>query len=87
MILSFTFAAGAHAAPASYVRICSLAGTDFYYIPGTNVCVNAMTGETQDRTDPSHIIYGRRPREPEPEVVRRREYGIEPLLYIRLLTT
>ncbi len=34
-------AAPAHAAPVEYVKICSLYGAGFFYIPGTDTCVNA----------------------------------------------
>jgi hypothetical protein len=30
-----------HAAPVEYVRICSLYGAGFFYIPGTDTCTNA----------------------------------------------
>lgn len=30
-----------HAAPVEYVRICSLYGAGFFYIPGTDTCVDA----------------------------------------------
>ncbi len=41
-------ASGAIAAPTSYVKICDDAGANFYYSPGTTVCVNAITGTTYD---------------------------------------
>lgn len=34
-------ASSAHAAPVEYVRICSLYGAGFFYIPGTDTCVDA----------------------------------------------
>lgn len=37
--------------PVQYVKICSLYGVDFYYDPGTDVCVNALTGETRQQTE------------------------------------
>lgn len=33
-----------------YVKICSLYGADFYYLPGTDVCFNPTTGETRKAT-------------------------------------
>lgn len=41
-------ASSASAAPVDYVRLCDVAGQDFYYSPGTEVCVNAVTGSTYD---------------------------------------
>lgn len=35
------FATPGHAAPVEYVKICSLYGAAFFYIPGTDTCVNA----------------------------------------------
>jgi hypothetical protein len=37
-------------APVENVKICSLYGAGFYYIPGTDVCYNAVTGETRWQT-------------------------------------
>ena len=31
-----------HAAPVEYVRVCSLYGASFFYIPGTDTCTNAQ---------------------------------------------
>lgn len=33
-----------------YVRICTLYGTGYFYIPGTNTCVDAATGMTKYQT-------------------------------------
>ena len=41
---------GASAAPVEYVRICSLFGAGYHYIPGTDVCVNDATGQTRQET-------------------------------------
>jgi hypothetical protein len=43
-------AGGCEAAPVEYVKVCSLFGADFYYIPGTDVCFNVTTGETRQAT-------------------------------------
>ena len=37
---SFAVATPSHAAPVEYVKICSLYGAGFFYIPGTDTCVN-----------------------------------------------
>ena len=34
-----------------YVRICSLYGAGFNYIPGTDVCVNSVTGDARMQTE------------------------------------
>lgn len=36
--------------PVQYVRICSLYGAAFHYIPGTDICLNEETGETREET-------------------------------------
>jgi hypothetical protein len=38
-----------HAA-VEYVRICSLYGAAFYYIPGTDICLNDRTGDARQQT-------------------------------------
>lgn len=38
-------------AAVDYVRVCSAFGTNFFYSPGTDTCVNAMTGETRKVTE------------------------------------
>jgi hypothetical protein len=38
------------AEPVEYVKICSAAGEGFYYIPGTETCINPDTGVTKDYT-------------------------------------
>lgn len=39
--LAAMFATPGQAAPVEYVKICSLYGAGFFYIPGTDTCVNA----------------------------------------------
>ncbi|MGT2439151.1 porin [Bradyrhizobium betae] len=39
--LAAVIAAPSHAAPVEYVKICSLYGAGFFYIPGTDTCSNA----------------------------------------------
>ncbi len=41
----------ARAEPVEYVRICSLYGAGWSYIPGTDVCLNTNTGETRVQTE------------------------------------
>jgi hypothetical protein len=36
--------------PVAYVRICSLYGAGFYYIPGTDTCTNPVNGDTRRAT-------------------------------------
>lgn len=43
-------ASSAHAEPVEYVKICSLYGAGFHYIPGTDICANEVTGETRQLT-------------------------------------
>lgn len=33
-----------------YVKVCDLYGAGFFYIPGTQICYNAVTGETRWET-------------------------------------
>ncbi|AZO30974.1 MULTISPECIES: porin [unclassified Mesorhizobium] len=44
------FAAPSEAA-VEYVRVCAAYGTNYYYSPGTNTCINAQTGETKRTVD------------------------------------
>jgi hypothetical protein len=34
-----------------YVKVCSLYGAEFFYIPGTDTCFNPTTGETRQATE------------------------------------
>lgn len=43
-------ASTAKAEPVEYVRVCSLYGAAFHYIPGTDICLNDQTGETKEAT-------------------------------------
>jgi hypothetical protein len=50
--LAFTALPAATAwAAGDYVRICSLYGANFFYIPGTDVCYNSVNGETRQATE------------------------------------
>ena len=42
-------------AAVEYVRICSLYGKGFYYIPGTSQCINASTGTIITNTEQGPI--------------------------------
>lgn len=41
----------AHAEPVEYVKICDQYGVGFFYIPGTDTCTNARTGDTRVATE------------------------------------
>jgi len=38
-------------AAVEYVKVCSLYGAGYFYIPGTDICYNVRTGETQRATE------------------------------------
>jgi hypothetical protein len=38
-------------APVEYVKICSIYGANYYYSPGTDSCVNAISGEVRKQFD------------------------------------
>ena len=41
-----------HAAPVEYVKICTSFGLmGYYYLPGTDICANTVTGMTMEATD------------------------------------
>ena len=39
------------AQPVEYVRVCSIYGSGFHYIPGTDVCRNDSNGDTRQQTE------------------------------------
>jgi hypothetical protein len=41
-------AASAHAV--EYMKVCSLYGNNFYYMPGTDICLNTLTGDARQQT-------------------------------------
>lgn len=41
---------GAKADPVEYVRMCDAYGPNYFYSPGTEICINAQTGETAYET-------------------------------------
>jgi len=55
--LSTLWSAPALAAPVEYVRYCDAFGVGFFYIPGTETCLNAETGETRKVTE-AGVVYG-----------------------------
>jgi len=52
------FAAPALAQPVEYVRVCDAYGSQYYYSPGTETCINANTGETR-RDTPDGTVVGK----------------------------
>ncbi len=50
-IATALFAASTAAEPVEYVRVCSLFGASFNYVPGTDTCTNALTGDTRVVTE------------------------------------
>jgi len=40
----------AEAAPVQYVKVCSLYGDGFEYLPGTDICVNFTTADAREQT-------------------------------------
>lgn len=57
VVLSAMLPGVSSAAPIEYVKICSLYGTGYVYIPGTTTCMHVSTGETREQTA-SGIVYG-----------------------------
>lgn len=43
--------AALQAAPVEYVRVCDAFGAGFFYVPGTDYCTHAMTGDTRVATE------------------------------------
>ena len=44
-------ASNSHASPVEYVKICSLYGAGFHYVPGTDICLNDITGDARQATE------------------------------------
>ncbi|AZO06499.1 MAG: hypothetical protein E5W15_16175 [Mesorhizobium sp.] len=42
--------------PVEYVRVCDQYGTNYYYSPGTETCINTQTGETRRETDGGTVV-------------------------------
>jgi hypothetical protein len=49
-LLSVSFSSPAFA-PVEYVKVCSLYGSRFFYGPGTDSCIDSITGEVKTRFD------------------------------------
>ena len=45
------FATLHRADPVEYVKVCSLYGADFHYVPGTDICLNDVTGDAREQTE------------------------------------
>jgi Porin subfamily len=39
------------AAAVEYVKVCSLYGAGFFYVPGTDTCINPVTGDMRTQTE------------------------------------
>jgi len=44
------------AAAVEYVKICSLYGPDYFYMPGSDVCLNASSGRTVVDTEDGPLV-------------------------------
>ncbi len=51
LAISLALLAGPAASAVEYVRVCSLYGAGFEYIPGTDQCHNVTTGDTRVQTE------------------------------------
>jgi hypothetical protein len=40
----------ANALPVEYIKVCSLYGPDFFYVPGTDICADVATGSARQQT-------------------------------------
>ena len=49
--IAATFSPPLQAAPVEYVRVCDAYGAGYFYIPGTDTCVNVNTGQTKKETE------------------------------------
>jgi hypothetical protein len=46
-----SIASTSHATPVEYVKACSVFGSGFFYLPGTDTCFNPTTGVTKQPTE------------------------------------
>lgn len=46
----------AAAQPVDYVRVCDAFGADYLYVPGTETCLNPLTGETRTDTADGTVV-------------------------------
>lgn len=52
LLCTFLFAGSTvHAAPVEYVKVCDQYGAGFFYIPGTETCMNPVTGDAREETE------------------------------------
>jgi hypothetical protein len=58
ILLSTTVTADLSAQSVEYVRICSLYGAGFYYIPGSDVCLMPTTGQTRQINGDGSTVIG-----------------------------
>lgn len=49
-LIAVPFASTAFAQPVEYVKVCTLNGAGYFYVPGTDVCLDPMTGKTYQNT-------------------------------------
>jgi hypothetical protein len=49
-LLGLIFASSSASAQVEYTRICTVAGQGYFYVPGSDVCLNPMTGKTWQAT-------------------------------------
>lgn len=56
-LMSFFGVPESFSQPVEYVRVCDAYGVGYFYIPGTETCVNASTGETRRQSE-SGTIFG-----------------------------
>jgi len=61
-IVAFILGAAGYGAPAhavvEYVKVCDTYGAGYYYVPGTSMCLNPLTGETR-LTTIDGVVQGR----------------------------
>lgn len=51
LMATISLPAKADPEPVEYVRVCDLYGYGYFYIPGTDICLNPVTGETRQQTE------------------------------------
>lgn len=55
-ILGAGLSSTVYAQPIEYVRVCDIYGVGYFYIPGTETCVNVATGETRKESNSGTIV-------------------------------
>lgn len=56
LVLSGFVSASAKAEPVEYVRVCDAFGTGWFYIPGSETCLNASSHETRTMTEDGVVV-------------------------------